>query len=296
MNKRDALSDSAFVTNAFVSGSGLASAQFGMYTTTTTGFDQSGVSTGTTTTTTNLASSNTTIASNTTVSTVNTNTGTTNGGNTLTVTDGVTSGGFGTLAKRNNNNKKKTSDEVAGYLVLGGVDKSIIKGKMEYIQLADDPGAKAKNWDVCIRHAGFGGMTIEQGEHALASISTATSFIVMPPDQADAFHNKFGGEFKESTRTYNIKCSEIKKLPPLKMTLESHIVELPASYWTYEIDGDRDCCGTKIQRGSSDKDWILGTSLTNAFYTAFDPERQAVGFAIKKGHKEDGLRVYKKSH
>lgn len=250
-----------------------------MYTTTTgSGFDQSGATSGSTTTTTNTTTTSPT-------------TGTTNSGTTTTTTTDVTSGGFGTLKKRNNN-----EEDVAGYLVIGGVDTSIIDGKMEYIPLADDPGASAKNWDVCIRHASFGGLRLEQGEYAIASVSTATSYIVMPAKQADKFHDKFGGAYDEDTNTYTIKCSEAKKLPALKMTLEDHIVELPASYWTYEIDAKRDCCGTKIQRGSNERDWILGTSLTNAFYTSFDPEREAVGLAIKKGQKEDGLRVYKKSH
>lgn len=80
------------------------------------------------------------------------------------------------------------------------------------------------------------------------------------------------------------------------MTLEDHIVELPAKYWTATVDADRDCCTTKISRGSSERDWVLGTSFTNAFYTTFDPDNETLGLAIKKGQKKDGLRVYRKSH
>lgn len=288
LSKRDvALPDSAFVPNAFQSGSGLASAQFGMYTTTTsTGFDQSGSTTSNTVT--NSTASSALPAGSTAVPSVGTTTPTTGGG----TSGSVTGGGFG-VVKRSNTASK---EEPAGYLVLGGVDKSIIKGDVEYIRLADDPGAKAKNWDVCIRHASFGGLRLKQQANALASISTSTSLIVMPPDQADQFHEKFGGEYKSSSKSYQIKCSEIKNLPMLKMTLEDHIVELPAKYWTAVVDADRDCCETKISRGNSDRDWILGTSLTNAFYTTFDPDTEAVGLAIKKGQADDGLRVYKKSH
>ncbi|CAO3686436.1 hypothetical protein G6F70_005277 [Rhizopus microsporus] len=272
--KRDALPDSAFVPNAFQQGAGISSAQFGMYTTTSSsGFDQSG-----------------TVSNGATNSTVTTNTTTTPS----TSTGTVASGGFGTITKRNN--VKEEEESPAGYLVIGGVDTSAIDGDVSYIRLADDPGAKAKNWDLCIRHASFGSLRLDQKERALASISTSTSVIAMPPDQADAFHAKFGGYYDEKTKVYNIKCSEAKKLPPLKMTLEDHIVELPAKYWTGVVDADRDCCSTKITRGSSDRDWVLGTSLTNAFYTTFDPDTETVGFAIKKGHSDDGLRVYKKSH
>ncbi|KAI9472340.1 MAG: aspartic peptidase domain-containing protein [Benjaminiella poitrasii] len=281
--KRDvALPDSAFVPNAFQQGAGLASAQFGMYTTgTTSGFDQSGITTSPTTTDTAATNNTVNAVPGTTTTPVNTS-------------GSVTGGGFGTIRKRHN--KKDDEEEPAGYLVMGGIDKSIIKGEMQYIRLADDPGAKAKNWDVCIRHASFGGLRFRQEPNAIASISTSTSFISMPPDQADAFHAKFGGEYQSAKRNYAIKCSEAAKLPVLKMTLEDHIVELPAKYWVTVVDAERDCCETKITRGSSDRDWVLGTSLTNAFYTSFDPDSEAVGLAIKKGFKEDGLRVYKKSH
>ncbi|KAI8090103.1 aspartic peptidase domain-containing protein [Gilbertella persicaria] len=270
--KRDTtLSDSAFVTNAFQSGSGISSAQFGMYTTSSSsGFDQSGSVTTTTSAVTNVTTSATTATTATT----------------------VTSGGTGLLKRSSSGDE----EQAAGYLVIGGVDTSVIKGDVNYLRLADTEDGSAKNWDVCIRHAGFGDLRLEQEEKAIASISTSTSYISMPPDQADKFHAKFGGKYQSSTKNYLIKCSDAKKLPTLKMTLEDHIVELPPKYWIATVDADRDCCETKITRGSSDRDWVLGTSLTNAFYTSFDSENEKVGLAIKKGQEDDGLRVYKKSH
>lgn len=291
--KRDvALPDSAFVANAYQSGSGLTSAQFGMYTTntgTTPGFDQSGTvanNGGNTNNATLPTGTPPTVPPTTNPTTPNTGTA---GGN-----GGVTSGGFG-VVKRHNTPAAPT-EEPAGYLVLGGVDKSVIQGEMEYLRLADDPNNKAKNWDICIRHASFGDLRFKQEEYAIASISTSTSLIAMPPKQADAFHKKFDAKYEYATKTYKIKCSQIKDLPVLKMTLEDHIVELPAKYWTAVKDADNDCCTTKISRGSSDRDWVLGTALTNAFYTSFDPETETVGLAIKKGQEKDGLRVYRKSH
>jgi hypothetical protein len=285
--KRDvALPDSAFVPNAFQSGSGLASQQFGMYTVADNGgFNQDGsveATPGANTNSTNVLPPGQTTAAPGPVATPNTGTSTGN----------VTPGGFGVF-KRTNTKEEKP----AGYLVLGGVDMSAIEGKVNYIRLADDPGAKAKNWDICIRHASFGPkLRFKQEPNAIASISTSTSYIVMPPHQADAFHKQFDAKYQHATKNYAIKCSEAKDLPLLKMTLEDHIVELPAKYWTYVVDAKRDACATKIARGSNDRDWVLGTSLTNAFYTTFDPDTETVGFGIKKGHKKDGLRVYKKSH
>jgi hypothetical protein len=286
MSKRDvALPNSAFVPNAFQSGAGLASAQFGMYTTTTSsGFSQSGTTAGAV-----AGTNSTTLATGTTAAVPAA--ATTTAAN--TTTGGVTPGGFG-IVKRHNTQPQQ--EQPAGYLVLGGVDTSVIEGKINYLRLSDNPNAPAKNWDICIRHASFGGLTFKQHVNAIASISTSTSFIVMPPAQADAFHNKFNAKYESVSKTYSIKCSEIKNLPALKVTLEDHIIELPAKYWTGVVDADSDCCSTKISRGNSDRDWVLGTALTNAFYTTFDPDTETVGLGIKKGQENDGLRVYRKSH
>ncbi|KAL0084864.1 aspartic peptidase domain-containing protein [Phycomyces blakesleeanus] len=279
LNKRDvAIPASAFVENAYQQGSGIESLQFGMYTTSTEddGFSQSGVVTPEPTIVTNADGS---------VTTTNAD-----GSTSTTATDDntVSSGGFG-FVKRHN-------QKVDGYLVLGGVDTSVIEGDVNYLPLSNNPDGGPKNWEVCIRDANFGSkLNLKQQIGAIAAISTSSEYISMPAHQADAFHKKFGGTYYATTKTYSIKCSKIKDLPPLKLQLETHIVEIPASYWTREIDNGRDCCATRISRGSSDRDWVLGSSFTNAFYTTFDTENDTLGLAIKKGTSASGLKIYKKN-
>ncbi|KAF7728357.1 hypothetical protein EC973_006298 [Apophysomyces ossiformis] len=287
LSKRDMqLPDSAFVPNAYQQASGIDSAQFGMYTTTTSdnGFGANGAGDGG-----QLPPTNPNQPGNQTPPPPVNGTTTNQPSQSQapqpqqTPTDnGVTSGGFG-FVKRHNK-------DVAGYLVLGGVDSSVIEGDVSYIKLSD----KHNGWDVCIRDASFGHLNLEQEKGAVASISTSSHFITLPADQADKFHAKFGGKYYQSTKTYSVKCSDIKKLPPLKVTLEDHVVEIPASYWTREIDADRDCCATNIARGNSNADWVLGTTFTNAFYTTFDTADNRIGLALKKGQKNDGLKIYKK--
>lgn len=130
--KRDGLSSSSFVPNAYQSGSGIASAQFGMYTTKTgSGFSDSGV-----TSTTNAAavlnnnnnnnpdtSSNnnspiyTTTATTTTTSATTNNAAANNNNNNnnnqvSSSSKVVTPGGYGVV-------KRTYDDEPDGYLVLG---------------------------------------------------------------------------------------------------------------------------------------------------------------------------------
>ncbi|KAI9008748.1 aspartic peptidase domain-containing protein [Phycomyces nitens] len=310
LNKRDVdLPASAFVQNAYQQGSGIESLQFGMYTTSTEddGFNQSGVVTPEPTvvtnadgsvTTTNADGSTSTTALDGTITTTpatavtapttdTATTDTTAPATTPTTDPTVSSGGFG-FVKRHN--------KVDGYLVLGGVDTSVIEGDVNYLPLSNNPDGGPKNWEVCIRDANFGSkLNLKQQIGAIAAISTSSEYISMPAHQADAFHKKFGGTYYSSTKTYSIKCSKIKDLPTLKLQLENHIIELPASYWTREIDNGRDCCATRISRGSSDRDWVLGSSFTNAFYTTFDTENDTLGLAIKKGSSASGLKIYKKA-
>ncbi|KAI7866458.1 aspartic peptidase domain-containing protein [Spinellus fusiger] len=217
----------------------------------------------------------------------------------------VVSGGYGFTKRHGGNAVVRASatpqqEQVAGYLVLGGVDESAIQGPIEYIPLANTEDHSAKNWDVCIRDANFDGeLNMKQLPNAIASISTANSMIVMPPKQADQFHATFGGRYNAAEKNYRFVCCEAEKLPTLKLTLENHIVELPSKYWIKRLDQSKECCGyctTRISHGNSDRDWVLGTAFTNAFYVTFDPEGERIGLALRKGHKEDGLRVYRKSH
>jgi hypothetical protein len=82
-------------------------------------------------------------------------------------------------------------------------------------------------------------------------------------------------------------------MPPLELRFEEYTVSLPATYWTREVDNSRDCCQTLIRKGVNNRDWVLGTSFTHAFYTSFDPEKEAVGLGIIKGTGKNGIKVTK---
>ncbi|CAO3596053.1 unnamed protein product [Absidia cylindrospora] len=295
--KRDDLPPSAFVPNAYQQGAGVGSSQFGMYTTDNgAGFDQNGG--GTTTNppppgdgslppppTTDPANNGTVTPSASTSAQPPANSGTATGGGD---TGGVTSGGFG-FAKRHN----KEEEKPAGYLVIGGIDKKAIEGDVSYLPLADNKNGGSKNWDVCIKHAKIGKkLPLPQQDNAIAAISTSSPYIIMPECQADEFKKTYGGKFYRKSGTYSVKCSEIKDLPPLKLTLEDKIIQLPATYWTREIDADRDCCEVLLAKGSSTTDWVLGVPFTNAFYTTFDSENEQLGLAIKKGNTNKDLKIY----
>lgn len=200
---------------------------------------------------------------------------------------------------------------------IGGVDTSVIDGDIYYFDLADNDDSESESWDVPITKIKFGNeLDIEQRPKSVASFTTSEYYIAMPADQgdklyasfrdklqlylpplfsaADIYHKYFGGKYLQSTGTYKIKCSQIKHLPPLKLELGDYIVEIPAKYWTRVIDADHDCCATRIRRGESYRDWVLGTTFTNLFYTTFDPVNEQVGIALVKGQQNSGIKIHNK--
>lgn len=99
---------------------------------------------------------------------------------------------------------------------------------------------------------------------------------------AECFHRKFNAVYEKSSNTYTIKCSDAQNLPPLTIEFDHFTAVLPPSLWTGVTDASRDCCHTKIQRGNSNHDWVLGTAFTHAFYSVFDSEKDAIGFGLLK--------------
>ncbi|GAB5591799.1 hypothetical protein Unana1_06699 [Umbelopsis nana] len=191
--------------------------------------------------------------------------------------------------------QQQSDAQPVGQLIFGGIDDSKIDGNIHYMRVSSPRKDEVKGWNICIREAKFGKkLKLHQYKYAIASISSSSPYITMPQSQADCFHDKFGAVYESSTGTYTIKCSDLNHLPPLTLEFDSITVELPTALWTGITDADRDCCHTKIRRGSSEHDWVLGTTFTHAFYSVFDSEKNAIGFALLKGG-DNGVKIQVKN-
>ncbi|KAI9300145.1 aspartic peptidase domain-containing protein [Cunninghamella echinulata] len=224
-----------------------------------------------------------------------TNPGTTNPGTTSPGNGEVSSGGFGFgFSKRDQLEKRHNKkDEHDGYLIIGGVMPGIVEGDINYLPMAEAKDGKARGYDIEINRAKIGKQLImPQAEGAVAAISTSSPYIVMPKSQAEQFQKTYGGKFYRKSGTYSVKCSEVKNLPVLKITLDNKVIQIPANYWTRVKDLDRDCCEVLLAKGASETNWILGTPFTTPFYTVFDPLHNRIGFGIKKGNKNKELKIY----
>ncbi|KAI8640064.1 aspartic peptidase domain-containing protein [Parasitella parasitica] len=258
ITKRDVPS-SGFVPNAFQQSSGLSSAQFGMYTTSSgNGFSDTGFSQNGTTVVSNVGSSSS-----------------------------VAPGGYG-IVKRSSSN-----DEPAGYLVIGGIDTDAIKGDLYYIDVRNDDN-ESGNWAVSIDSAKFEDdleFTISKG--AKAVLSSSTDVIGLPNTQADEFQKRWYAEYDENDNTFMIPCCLMDNLTPFKIKLGSIKATIPPHYWSHprKVTSCCEMCRTHIGKSESDTDYIIGSAFTNSFYTQYNIAENTITLAMKKNHVNDGLEL-----
>ncbi|KAI8374769.1 aspartic peptidase domain-containing protein [Blakeslea trispora] len=215
-------------------------------------------------------------------------------------------GGTGTLKKRH---YKK--DMPAGYLVIGGVDYDAIKGKLHHIPLNDEC-SDSQDWAVSVRDAGFED-SFQIHKHARAILSTSTDVIGLPNKQgkpcilsiwqmnerivcvlAEEFRKRWFAVYDQPDNTFMIPCCLMDRLSSFKIQLGDIQIIVPPHYWSHprEVDSCCEMCRTHIGKSDSEKNFIIGSSFTNAFYTQYDTERGQIGLALKKDHADDNLEIY----
>lgn len=84
------------------------------------------------------------------------------------------------------------------------------------------------------------------------------------------------------------------RLTSFKIQFGDIKVVIPPSYWSHprEVNSCCEMCPTHIGRSDSDTDYVIGSALTNAFYSQFDSENNRISLAMKKNHVDDGLELY----
>ncbi|CEP06927.1 hypothetical protein [Parasitella parasitica] len=256
--KRD-VPASGFVPNAFQQSSGLSSAQFGMYTTSSgNGFSETGFSQNGTTTVSNVSYSRS-----------------------------VAPGGYG-IAKRSS-----SVDEPAGYLVIGGIDTDAIKGDLYHIDARND-GSESGNWAVSVNSVKFeDDLEFKISKDAKAVLSSSTDVIGLPNAQADEFQKRWYAEYDKPDNTFMIPCCLMDNLTSFKIKLGSIKATIPPHYWSHprKVTSCCEMCRTHIGKSESDTDYIIGSAFTNSFYTQYNTDENKISLAMKKNHVDDGLEL-----
>ncbi|KAF8342183.1 aspartic peptidase domain-containing protein [Cantharellus anzutake] len=150
------------------------------------------------------------------------------------------------------------SEEDGGEAVFGGIDNSHYTGKIEYV-----PVRRKAYWEVELEKITFGDEELEL-ENTGAAIDTGTSLIVAPTDIAEMLNAEIGAT-KGWNGQYTVPCDEVPTLPELSFYFNGK----PA-FQGMDIN---------VPGGSL---WILGDAFLRRYFTVYDLNRDAVGFAKSK--------------
>ncbi|KAF7730595.1 hypothetical protein EC973_001977 [Apophysomyces ossiformis] len=203
------------------------------------------------------------------------------------------------IAADSNGFYQKRWHEPQAQFILGGIDHSLYKGEIAYMNLPTCDYGESRYWKThlkCVKLGKNGDIKIDikLAHKALATFSTGTDFISAPAKQADLLHKVIGAHYNNKTHTYQLKCCEAEKLPDLTFTFDGYQVTLPASIWTKKINDGKsrkgeEMCYTTIRRNTDEKNWTLGGSFLNNFYHIYDYGNKRLGLAELKGKSKASI-------
>lgn len=166
-----------------------------------------------------------------------------------------------------------SSDADGGEVVFGDIDSSHYTGDIHYV-----PVRQKAYWEVELEKIKFGGEEVAL-ESTGAAIDTGTSLIALPTAFADMINAKIGAE-KGWTGQYTVPCEKVSSLPELSFTFGGKDYPLQGS--DYILNAGGTCISAfqgidiELPWGSL---WIIGDVFLRKYFTVYDLDRNAVGFA-----------------
>ncbi|KAF7732003.1 Vacuolar protease A [Apophysomyces ossiformis] len=166
-----------------------------------------------------------------------------------------------------------TSEEDGGELLLGGVDDSAYKGKLEYF-----PVTHKAYWEIALDKVSFGGDELEL-ENTGAAIDTGTSLIALPTDMAEMLNTQIGAK-KSWNGQYQVDCSTVPNLPDFTFYFGGKPFPLKGSDYILEVQGT--CISAFMGMDINlpwGQLWIVGDVFLRKYYSVYDLGKNAVGLA-----------------
>ncbi|KII95161.1 hypothetical protein PLICRDRAFT_48125 [Plicaturopsis crispa FD-325 SS-3] len=169
-----------------------------------------------------------------------------------------------------------SSEEDGGEAVFGGIDHDAYTGKITYV-----PVRRKAYWEVELEKISFGDDDLEL-ENTGAAIDTGTSLIAVPTDVAEMLNAQIGAT-KSWNGQYQVDCAKVPDLPDLTFFFGGEPYKLKGTDYILEVQGTCISAFTgldiNLPGGSL---WIIGDVFLRRFFTVYDLERNAVGFATSK--------------
>lgn len=166
-----------------------------------------------------------------------------------------------------------SSDEDGGEAIFGGVNPDLYKGRIVYA-----PVRRKGYWEVSLDKIQFGSEELEL-EKTGAAIDTGTSLIAMPSDIAEILNKEIGAK-RGWTGQYTVECDKVPSLPPLTFYFDDKPYTLNGTDYILNLQGTCVSAFTGLDIPAPvGPIWIVGDVFLRKFYTVYDLDKNAVGFA-----------------
>jgi saccharopepsin len=166
-----------------------------------------------------------------------------------------------------------SSEEDGGEAVFGGIDPSHYTGKITYV-----PVRRKGYWEVELESVSFGDDELEL-DNTGAAIDTGTSLIVMPTTIAEMLNSEIGAT-RSWNGQYTLPCDKVPGLPDFTFVFGGKPYPIKGS--DYVLNLGNNCVsaftGMDINLPGGEL-WIVGDVFLRKYFTVYDLERNAVGFA-----------------
>ncbi|KAL1406907.1 aspartic proteinase precursor [Vanrija albida] len=172
-----------------------------------------------------------------------------------------------------------------GVLTLGGVNKSLFTGDINYVPLDTTKYYSESNffWQVPVDGALVGGVTFGKGT---SIIDTGSALIMAPQTVCDAFYrNVTRVQQSGSLGYYYFPCSSAAGITDLSFTFGGVVYTVPKSdlvrFEPSILSGGVEWCSGEVMPTPPGygNNWIIGDTFLKNVYTVYQHDPPAVGFA-----------------
>ncbi|KAM5469678.1 hypothetical protein MauCBS54593_004232 [Microsporum audouinii] len=173
-------------------------------------------------------------------------------------------------------NLQRNSDGATdGQITFGDVDKSKFSGELTYSNVVSG----GYQWEIAVDDIIMDGKPLNfKGRSGI--VDTGTSFLLLPPDDADLIHSKIPKSAKSSV-FYTVPCSTTTNIE-LSISGVKYAIK-PKDYVGYESTTKGICNSLIIGRQAiGPKQWLLGDVFLKNVYSVYDFDKNRVGLAARK--------------
>jgi len=169
---------------------------------------------------------------------------------------------------------RNTSGMMGGQLTLGGYDKTLFKGDLQYVPLTHE-----NYWQILMDGVIFQYRNLCGDKGCKAIVDSGTSMITGPTELVNMINGQLGCIISGSECSW-LHCPDFSTLPNLEFKLNG--VSYVLTPEEYIMDEGGACISGLMGMDIAEPVgplWILGDKFMEKFYTVFDYENKQVGFA-----------------